>query len=265
MITKVQIENIVKRYNIKLDRFILREDLVDVHGSVKITNTSLRKLPIRFGRVSGDFYCYANKLQTLKGSPDFVGGDFNCANNQLTSLKGSPSSVGRDFACHENSLTSLKGCPTHIHGNFNAFLNKLVTLDGAPEIIGGNCSLFENDLISLESSLRHVGSSLHVTGNPLTNLIGLPEYIGNILSINNRTSIYMGKKNCQVKRIEIEIQKKPHKKDFYLPPIIVQNQKYLPTVFKYMYYLKDDIFSDDDKLNQSNFENIIYDIKSGLR
>lgn len=263
MITKVQIENIVKRYCIKLDHFTLREDLVDVHGNVKITNTSLRKLPIRFGRVSGDFYCYANKLQTLKGSPDFVGGDFNCSNNQLTSLKGAPTSVGRDFACHENLLTSLKGCPKHIHGNFNAFLNQLGTLEGAPDVIDGNCSLFQNNLISLESNLRYIGLSLHLTGNPLRNLVGIPGYIGNTLSIDSGISVYMGNKSCNVKRVEIEIQNKRDKTDLSLPHLLVEKHRnLLHIVFRYMKYL--DIFT-DGTFNQANFEDILFDIKSGLR
>lgn len=267
MITKKQLKHIVERYNIniKIDHCtILKDGLIDVDGSVKITNTSLRKLPLRFRKVNGDFYCHANKLQKLDGVPKTVMGDFNCSNNQLKSLKNAPTEVGGDFSCHDNILTSLKGCPKHIWGNFNAFLNKLITLDGSPQIIEKNCSLFENQLISLKSGPKYIGESFHATGNLLNDLVGIPAFIGNVLSIDSGTSLYMGNKSCQVKRIEIEIQNKRHKKDLCLSPLLIEKQRYLlPTVFKYMHYL--DIYTADGVFNQANFEDIIYDIKSGLR
>ena len=266
IITKEQLKHIIKKFNINIQInhcIILENGMIDVHGSVQITNTSLRKLPLRFRKVDGDFYCHANKLEKLDGVPKTVMGDFNCANNQLTSLKGAPGFVGRDFACHENLLTSLKGCPKHIHGNFNAFLNQLETLEGAPDVIDGNCSLFQNNLISLESNLRYIGLSLHLTGNPLRNLVGIPGYIGNTLSIDSGISVYMGNKSCNVKRVEIEIQNKRHKTDLSLPHILIQKHRnLLHIVFRYMNYL--DIFTNGN-FNQANFEDIIYDIKSGLR
>ena len=265
MMTKKQIEHIIKRYRTQLDRYTYRDGVVDVRGSVMLTDTSLRRLPIKFGRVDGDFYCHGNQLKTLKGAPEFVGGDFNCSNNQLKSLKYAPKEVGGSFSCHDNVLTSLYGSPRHVKGNFNAFLNELITLGGSPEVIDGNCSLFENRLISLESGPKIVGQSLHLTGNLLHNLVGIPESVGNILSIDNRTLLYMGNQNCKVKRVEIEVQKNPHKRVRVLPSIIVENQKYLPTIFQYMSYLTEDIFSNDGTFNKSNFEDIIYDIKSGLR
>jgi hypothetical protein len=32
-------------------------------------------------KVSGDFVCSQNKLQSLEGCPEVVGGDFFCSNN----------------------------------------------------------------------------------------------------------------------------------------------------------------------------------------
>jgi hypothetical protein len=265
LITKNQLYYIIERYNMRIDRPIVRDGFIDVAGDVYITDTSLRKLPLKFGKVKGDFSCHTNKLKTLKGAPEFVGGDFNCSNNQLKNLKYAPTEVGGSFSCHDNVLISLKGCPKHIHGNLNAFLNQIRTLDGAPEIVDGSCSLFENQLTSLESGPKSVGQSMHLTGNSLRNLVGIPESIGNILSIDNRTSLYMGNQNCKVKRVEIEVQKKPHKWARILPSIIIENQKYLPTILKYMSYLTHDIYSTDDTFNKSNLEDIIDDIKSGLR
>lgn len=262
MITKKEIEHIIRRYRIKLDRYTYKDGVVDVRGSVMLTDTSLRRLPIKFGRVDGDFYCHANQLKTLKGAPEFVGGDFNCSNNNLISLRGAPIEVGGNFACHENALTSLKGSPQHVKGNFNAFLNQIKTLDGAPEIIEGNCFLYENKLTTLQGRLRDVGKCLHTTGNLLVNLQGIPEFIGQTLSIDGTiSSLYMGNQKCQVKKIEIEMQKKLHEVNGLLPTILIQHLRYLPIVFKYMSHLS--IFSPD--FNESNFKDIIYEIKSGLR
>jgi hypothetical protein len=57
----------------------------------------LPRLPIKFGKVYGDFICSSNKLETLKGVPKFVGGDFNCSHNQLKSLKYAPGEVRGNF------------------------------------------------------------------------------------------------------------------------------------------------------------------------
>ncbi|PXY45242.1 hypothetical protein [Flavobacterium hydrophilum] len=266
IITKEQLKHIIKKFNINVQInhcIILENGMIDVDGSVKITNTSLKKLPLRFRKVNGDFYCHANKLEMLKGVPDSVTGDFNCSNNQLTSLNGAPGFVGRDFACHENLLTSLKGCPQHIKGNFNAFLNQITTLNGSPQIIEGNCSLFKNRLISLESGPKYVGGSLHVTGNLLRNLVGIPSYIGNTVSIDSGISVDMGNKSCNVQRVTIEIQNKRNKTDLSSPHLLIEKHRnLLHIVFRYMNYL--DIFTNGN-FNQANFEDIIYDIKSGLR
>lgn len=269
IITTEQLKHIIKRFNINIQIghcTILKDGLIDVDGSVQIANTSLRKLPLRFGKVNGDFYCHTNKLEKLVGAPHTVTGDFNCANNQLKSLTGAPKEIGGNFSCHENVLTSLKGSPRHVKGNFNAFLNLIETLDGAPDRIDGNCSLFENRLISLQSGPVYVGGSFHVTGNLLTNLIGLPEFIGNVLSIDDMISLYTGNKNCAVRSVKIEMKQRKHQKNRFLPPILIEHIKYLPIVFKYMKYISDlDIFSADGAFNQTNFEDIIFDIESGLR
>ena len=76
---------------------------IDVDGDVNLTNKKLTKLPVKFNKVSGNFYCSSNKL-TLEGGPKEVGGDFYCSNTQLTTLEGSPKEVGGDFNCFNNQL-----------------------------------------------------------------------------------------------------------------------------------------------------------------
>ena len=91
---------------------------VNVTGDVNLQRLYLRKLPITFGTVGGDFDCLDNKLTSLIGCPTEVIGNFYCSDNKLTSLKGCPHKVGRDFWCCDNKLTSLKGCPSKIGGDF---------------------------------------------------------------------------------------------------------------------------------------------------
>lgn len=265
MLTKNQIKHIIKRYRIKLDRYIVKEDVIDVYGDVVITNTYLRKLPIKFGKVQGNFICCSNKLQSLDGAPSYVGGNFNCYGNELTSLKYAPLEVGGDFSCHENLLDSLKGCPKIINGNFNAFLNQLKNLQHGPEIVRKSCNLFKNKLTTLDKSPSYIGGSLHVTGNNLKNLLGCPKFIGDTLSFDIKIgSLYMGNHNCQVKKVIIEIEEKKCNTKTTNHTIAFANQQYLPIFFKYMSYFSD-LFFPDGSVDSSYFEDVISDIKSGLR
>ena len=95
-------------YRIK-DWTLTKEGRVDVDGWVKLEDKELTSLPLRFGRVSKNFYCFNNYLTTLDGAPKEVRGDFSCSFNQLTTLEGAPKKVGGSFYCNRNSLTSLEG------------------------------------------------------------------------------------------------------------------------------------------------------------
>ena len=90
--SNLEIEKICKELGIK--NFQIVDGLVNVLGDVDISDRKLTKIPVKFGRVEGDFYCYYNQLATLEGSPQEVGGNFLCENNQLTTLEGSPQIIG---------------------------------------------------------------------------------------------------------------------------------------------------------------------------
>jgi hypothetical protein len=96
-----------------------REGLVDVRGSFYCYSQGLEDfLGIRFGKVSGDFWCFDNQLRTLEGSPREVGEGFLCHGNQLRTLEGSPRVVRGSFWCERNPLISLKGAPEVIKYEF---------------------------------------------------------------------------------------------------------------------------------------------------
>jgi hypothetical protein len=101
-----------------------KDNRIDVEGNVDLSYSNLTKLPVKFGKVTGNFYCVYNQLTTLEHCPTTVTGYFYCSNNQLTSLKGCPITVSGYFNCSNNDLTSLEHCPITVLGNFYCFNNK---------------------------------------------------------------------------------------------------------------------------------------------
>jgi hypothetical protein len=57
--------------------------LVDVDGNVFMSDMKLTEIPVKFGKVTGNFNCADNQLNSLIGAPKSVGGDFNCSNNKV--------------------------------------------------------------------------------------------------------------------------------------------------------------------------------------
>ncbi len=111
------IDEICRKYKIK--NYTINDDgSIDVNGDVGLSYGVLTELPLVFNKVTGDFYCYENRLTSLKGSPKWVGGNFSCYDNHLTSLEFSPEYVGCDFFCDFNDLTDLVGSPKYIGGDF---------------------------------------------------------------------------------------------------------------------------------------------------
>ena len=92
------VRNFLKRDDIKKNS----DGSFDVKGSVDLANMNLTELPMKFGKVNGDFVCYSNKLTTLEGAPNYVGRDFYCSRNNLASLEGAPKEVGGLFICYFN-------------------------------------------------------------------------------------------------------------------------------------------------------------------
>jgi hypothetical protein len=102
----------------KIDCYEIIDDSIDVYGSVYINRTDLKKLPIKFRNVYGDFNCYLNKLTTLENSPIRVSGDFICSHNNLTDLKYSAQLILGDFYCQVNYIISIEDFTTDLEGEF---------------------------------------------------------------------------------------------------------------------------------------------------
>ena len=94
-------EKYLKNYTINPD------GTIDVNGDVDLYYClgKMKKLPVKFGKVSGDFSCYRNNLTTLEGCPKYVGGGFSCSSNELTTLKGiEKCEIIDDFWCKGNNI-----------------------------------------------------------------------------------------------------------------------------------------------------------------
>jgi transcription elongation factor Elf1 len=192
VIEKELIEKFLKKsYNIT-GQYTINNGIVDVNGSVNVTNKKLTELTNRmfvFGKIYNYFDCsICNQLKTLEGAPEEVGGNFICIHcTQLKTLKGAPKKVGGGFTCGNcNSLKSLEGAPKEVGGTFDcSCCTKLTSLKGAPKKVGGNfdCSLCDS-LKSLEGAPKEVGYSFYCRncGTPFTE-----EYVKSIskVKINN--------------------------------------------------------------------------------
>lgn len=55
---------------------------VNVTCNVWLNDLGLEKLPIKFGKVGGDFDCSNNNLTSLEGAPYRVGCEFYCTDNK---------------------------------------------------------------------------------------------------------------------------------------------------------------------------------------
>lgn len=141
----------LKQLNIK--KFSIGKDgVVDVDGNVLIyNNKELSKLPVKFGKINGDFNCSYNALYTLENCPHTVVGSFNCSGNKLKSLNHCPSDVGINFDCSFNKISNLLNSPVEIGGSFKCVDNKLTSLQNCPIEIGGYLECSHNKLTKLDT------------------------------------------------------------------------------------------------------------------
>jgi hypothetical protein len=96
-----------EKYLKNVDYTINPDDTIDVNGDVDLCNRlgDMKKLPVKFRKVSGYFICSSNKLTTLEGCPNYVGGGFSCSNNKLTTLKGiEKCEIIGNFYCTRNDI-----------------------------------------------------------------------------------------------------------------------------------------------------------------
>ena len=118
-----EIDRMCQQYNIQ--NYVINQDgSIDVDGYVNLWRQNLTKLPLKFNKVRGNFYCNHNQLTSLKGCPSEVGGEFHCGINRLTTLVGGPRKVVGDYYCKYNKLMDVRGFPE--------YLGRIVYMAGNP-------------------------------------------------------------------------------------------------------------------------------------
>tara|TARA_X000000368_G_scaffold368759_1_gene316903 strand:+ start:1165 stop:1602 length:438 start_codon:yes stop_codon:yes gene_type:complete len=122
----MNVKDLCDKYNIIYYK-INKDNSIDVYNSVYLNGYGLSKLPLKFNKIYGDFFCNYNELKTLEGCPKYVTKSFDCSFNKLTSLKWCPKSVGGTFDCRKNKLTTNTSDNNIIKGKFISSLkeNKL--------------------------------------------------------------------------------------------------------------------------------------------
>ncbi len=211
----MSVEEICKKYHIT-NYTINLDGSIDVDDNVNLSNYVLDKMPLKFNKVSGDFYCQSNGLTTLKGSPKYVGGSFYCQKNKLTSLLGGPKSVGRLFNCSNNGLITLEEGNLIETKSFDCSNNKLTDLKGSPKSIGGDFRCDENNIFSLEGlDADSLSGNIYLNKNPIGSLFYVID--SDIVRAFNSYKVIKGN--------EINLKRLRYAMEIYNQPIYISDIK----------------------------------------
>ena len=111
------IYEICRKYDI--ENYTINPDgSIDVDEDVNLYYIELAKLPLKFNKVNGNFYCSGNNLTSLEGSPIEVNGNFYCHGNKLESFEYAPKIIRGDFGCEWNNIKSFEYFPNFVKRYF---------------------------------------------------------------------------------------------------------------------------------------------------
>ena len=192
---KKNILNWLKKHDIKYkkDKYFFEKEnnqfIINSRDDVVLYKRiySIKKIPVKFGTILGEFYCDNLGLETLENCPHTVQGDFSCSDNNLISLKHGPKFVKKSYVCYNNKLITLKGACENTIDYFNCSKNKLITLEGCPKNILS--TLFAQDNPSLESfniPYASIYGNIYISNSPKISLKGMPKLAG-ILNFEENT------------------------------------------------------------------------------
>jgi hypothetical protein len=163
------IEEFCEKYLKDVNYTINPDNTIDVNGDVILLGQlgNMEKLPVKFGKVSGDFWCHKNNLTTLEGCPNYVGGNFLCYENKLTTLEHCPKYIGgKWFDCDDNELTTLKGIEKcEIIGDFRCYDNPKIPPENHIYIltakIGGSIYINDGKIDNILNTYKNEVKYLH--------------------------------------------------------------------------------------------------------
>lgn len=180
--------------NIGVKDYRINEDMsVDVFGNVWLASLKLKRIPIKFGTVFGNFICKNNELVTLNNAPKKVTGYFDCSGNSLNSLKGGPVEVEESYYCNSNGIKTLQGGPKKIGNHFIFSENFLTSLEGFPAEVGGSINGDANRIQNLKYLPNEIKGDLELDHNELVDLEFSPEIIkGDFICKHNKLNTLKG-------------------------------------------------------------------------
>ncbi len=164
-----------------------KNKIIDFDTGVRICCEHLKKLPLHFGKVNGEFVANENNIKSLYGAPTFVNESFFMWSNELTSLEFGPEIVGDCYDCSDNNLKSLKGAPLKIPSEFNCSSNLLKTLEGGP-VEAESYMANNNFLTSLKGAPVDVATYFEAICNKITSLEGAPRTCYDLTLSDNKIS-----------------------------------------------------------------------------
>ena len=183
--------------------FDRKTGLVDIDGNFFAFGLDSRKQlecsfnGIRFGKVTGSFYCNKMNLTLLYGAPQEVGGDFYCNDNELTTLMFSPRKVGNNFLAQYNKIEFFDSSIDEIGGDFLCHTNELLSLENGPKFVKGKYWAFSNKLTNLIGASEGP-YSLWIHDNKITSLEGLPKNLNDLTLYGNPFRNDLGKKIARI-------------------------------------------------------------------
>lgn len=220
--TKEDIEHLCKILTIT--DYTINDDMsINVAGDVSLNGYGLKKIPLNFYYVLGDFNCSHNELTTLEGSPKKVDGFFACSHNNLTTLEYGPESIGGSYICHKNKLTSLKGCLEEINGNFGCSGNLLKNLEHGPKSVAKNYDCTQNKITSLLGCPESIGGQFFCSANPIGSIFRYVD--GQFLNLFKRFKI--------IKDDSVDFKRLKYIMEMYDFPIFIEQiEKYYKIINK---------------------------------
>ncbi len=146
----------------KITGYTIRSDgLVDVSGHVILNGYGESTLPVKFGKITGEFHAGATALTTMDGMPSHTTGDCMLDTSKFTSCHGLPANMECEgsFALFGNKqMTSLDGMNIKTVG-------KILYLSKLPLI---------KDLKDIHERVHHVGETIVLAKTPIeSHVLGL--------------------------------------------------------------------------------------------
>lgn len=164
---------------------------VDVSGNVTLSNTSFKKIPWKFGKITGFLLLKDNrKLESLENAPRTLGGILNCANcYNLKSLKGCPS-ILKDLWLIDTNITDFTDGPEEVTEHLEASnCRSLVSFKGAPKTVGSLTVEDCPELKSFEGFPEHVKNSAYLKNCKNVKTTKGIKFIGKTLNVSDCTNL----------------------------------------------------------------------------